>query len=89
VQTTLPETINSDLAKYVAPSFTNVGIDLSLVQPPVITNDDQLSIFFKGTVFNSKPIFKEAKILSTVHPNFEIGAISRQDLMLHITEETA
>jgi len=59
VSTTLVQKINKDLASFVMLSLDSLKLDLSLVQPPKVTDDNFLSIFVTGMASNVAPIFKE------------------------------
>lgn len=74
--------VNSDLAGLAHIEMAGVGADISLIRPPTITDSNLLSLFFNGTFYPTD----NAEVPRVQHPNFEIGAISRQDVMIHIPE---
>jgi hypothetical protein len=87
IQTTLPNTINADIAKYSLINADSLQLDLSLTRPPNVTNDNMLSLFVKAGLTNTNPHVNRTDLEEIKFPNFEIGNISRQDLMIHVPVE--
>jgi len=62
--------------------MAGIGVDVSMIRPPAVTDNDMLSLFFNGTFYPTD----NSDVPRVQHPSFEIGAISRQDVMIHIPE---
>lgn len=75
--------INDDLKGLTHYEIAGVGVDFSMIKPPTITDNDMLSLFMNGTFYSAD---NSEGVPKVTHPNFEVGTISRQDLMLHIPE---
>lgn len=65
----------------------NLKADFSLTRAPMVTDNSLLSIFVKAEITNFNPIFNHSNLEQIQFPDFEIGAVSRQDLMVHASVE--
>lgn len=79
----LVTSVNADLKKLTHLQKAGLGIDISSVVPPTVTDNEFLSLFLNGT-FYSEANQATNKISHTDHLNMEIGSVGRQDLMIHV-----
>lgn len=80
--------INDDLKEYGTHiAFDGIGFDFALTKDPVVSQDQMATLFLNGTFFDD--MSQQAGVVTpTVHPSFEIGKMSRQDVMVHIQKSS-
>ena len=82
-------TVNEDLKKYGSHfDVDGVGFDFAQIRTPIVSEDLTASMFVNGT-FYEETTQKLGKVIPTEHTSFEIGNISRRDLMFHMPRKTA
>jgi len=92
IPSTLETKINDVLYKHGSHySVDGLGFDYSQMKKPEVSNDELLTIFFNGTFFSDDAQAGRTgkEIIETEHPNIDISSVSKQDLMLHMTESVA
>ena len=62
-------TINADLKKLSHLQIAGLGVDLSSVNTPIVTDNDMLSLFLNGT-FYSEAAQALGEVSKTQHPVF-------------------
>lgn len=61
------------------------GLDFSQLSSPQIANDTYFNMYMNGTFF-SEQAQAEGTVISSEHKKFELGSVSKQDIMMHIPE---
>ena len=85
----LDDKINEDLYEYGSSyAAAGIGFDYALVQEPLVSNDNLLSLFFNGT-FYSSTVQDDGTVASTSHPDVSLGSTTSQDISLHLSESVA
>jgi len=61
------------------------------MKKPEVTNNELFTMFFNGTFYSEDAQFGRTgmKIQQVSHPNIDISSVSKQDVMLHVTESVA